>query len=93
MVRGSLSGILEPLFRYEPCPLTPVYYAMPHLGLYRQKERKGRARARTHKMIKEGIIDDTDNGTSFIDEPQRYADEWESMDKVCSSICLHLARV
>lgn len=44
-------------------------------------------------MIKEGIIDDTNNGTSFIDEPQRYAHEWESMDKVCGSIYLHLARV
>lgn len=88
-VRGNLSGVFGPLVRYEPCPLIPVYYAIPYLGLYYEQTKRGLT---THEMIKERVIYDTDNGTALIDEPQRYADEWESVDKVCGSICLLLIR-
>lgn len=56
-----MSGALEPLVKYEPCPLTPVYYVTSRFRLL--EIIKG---LRTHEVVEERIVDDTNNRTAFI---------------------------
>lgn len=80
---GSLCGWADiPRVRNEPCPFTPLY--CNHIYYLRYLERE----LSTHKVIKEGVVDNTEDRTAFVDEADRDTDERETMNKIGRPICV-----